>query len=444
MKAFKTVLSSLLVMGVMITSASGQAPWSDNWRWVSQGIQPALPQVQGYTQGSPMALTWGFARELTGTTFIQSMGAGNGANSNLIAFMDSLYGSGPGGTDLTLRPWFVHYQSTFDRWSSISGLSYLYEPNDDGVTFTDTLADWNRGVLGTRADVRIGGRPITSTVLGFNLFPSVGEMVINTNHSLLNDTSNNSLVLRNVLAHEHGHGIGQRHVISDNSELLMNPFINTNFDGPQHHDVLVAQRAYGDANERSFGGLGNDVAARATPLGVIQSGTTSVRGQSANSFVVAPNETEFFSIDDNSDTDFWSFTISQPGEVDILLQPLGFTYNAAPNSGGTVESFNSRERCNLFLSLFDTNGTSLLSTVNGTGFGGDESIFDFFLSSAGTYFVRIQGQNNFDASLLDTQFYGLSVGYIASVPEPSVLTLGLCATGLITFRRKRLRRLAPS
>jgi hypothetical protein len=166
--------------------------------------------------GNPLTLTWGFAA--TGTS-IPSFGTGPTGTNNLIARMDAIYGAGPGGSNLTQRPWFSLYQGTFNRWSSISGLSYVYEAADDGVAFSGTNGPANRGVFGVRADVRIAGRNIdgNSNVLAFNFYPNVGDMVIDTNDNFFENTASNSIRLRNVVTHEHGHGVGMPHVDTPSS-----------------------------------------------------------------------------------------------------------------------------------------------------------------------------------------------------------------------------------
>lgn len=381
--------------------------------------------------GNPLTLTWGFAAE---GALIPSFNTGPQGNSNLIARMDTIYGSGPGGNDLTQRPWFVHYQSVVNRWSSISGLSFNYEPADDGTAFSGSNGTDKRGVLNTRADMRIGGRNIdgNSNILAFNFFPNVGDMVIDTNDNFYNTTSGNSIRLRNVVAHEIGHGIGMEHVsTSVSAAQLMNPSLNTSFDGPQHHDILLAQRGYGDVHEKSFGGQGNDVVERATDLGVLSNGGTVSVGNSARTFAVAAVATDFVSIDDSNDTDFWSLTVNSAGTIDVLLEGLGFTYTT--NS----VSFNTQQRSDLALTLFDTDGTSLLALANDNGLGGSEAI-NFDLTAAGTYFLRVTGSNNPDNVAIKTQFYGLSASFTA-VPEPSSFTVLLVIGSTIMLRRKRRR-----
>ena len=51
--------------------------------------------------------------------------------------------------------------------------------------------------------------------------------------------------LRNVLTHEHGHGIGIKHSIPQNGTKLMEPALALEFDGPQEDDIRAAQYASG-------------------------------------------------------------------------------------------------------------------------------------------------------------------------------------------------------
>jgi hypothetical protein len=202
---------------------------------------------------------------------------------------------------------------------------------------------------------------------------------------------------------------------------------------------LVAQRWYGDVNEKSFNGLGNDVVSRATSLGTILDQSTVSIGNDATDFVVGPNDVDFVSIDDNTDTDFYSFTLNIDGTVDINLNPLGPTYNITPQGGGGASNpFNSQLRSNLSLALFDTNGTSLLQLSNATGLGGSESILGYDLT-AGTYFIRVTGVDNPDSIQLDAQFYRLGVSFVA-IPEPGTcLAMTLVSlVGCLQFRRRRV------
>lgn len=395
-------------------------------RWTQTATNGA-----GIQRGDPITLTWGFARELTGTTLIPNFGAGTGAaaNSNLIARMDQIYGSGPGGTDLTLRPWFQHYQSVFNRWSELSGLTYVYEPNDDGFAFNNL--NQSQGILGVRADVRIGGRPIDGNngVLAFNFYPLNGEMVIDTADNFFNNTNNNSRRLRNVVAHEHGHGLGFAHVIPNNGTKLMEPAYSGAFDGPQLDDILALHRYYGDRLEKTNGGLGNDSAATAYYLGNVSTMSASI-GNHGNTVAVAFTNTDFVSIDGTSDVDYYRFSVAGKSVIEILLSPQGPTYNQGPQ-GGSSSSFNAKAQNDLMFTLFGQDGTTILAHVNQTGLGMDETL-TYLVPSAGNYFIRVMG------SVDQVQLYRLwiSGGFVIPEPTSGVLLL-VVASALVVRRRSR-------
>jgi hypothetical protein len=403
----------LACLFLSISQVSAQPP--DISRWTGS---TAFAPPQGHAMGNPLTLSWSIVDD--------GLIISNNLPSDLRAFLNGIYGSE--------AVWIPHFQSTFNRWSAVSGLTYVYEPTDSGA--------WNlSGSPGVRGDVRIGGRPLAagSSVLASNSFPGAGtggNMTFNTNSGWYasSGTANNSRGLRNVIAHEHGHGLGMFHLDSNNSAQLMEPFIQLTFDGPQHHDILMAHRGYGDVHEKSFGQLGNGVAARATPLGVIANGGSVSVGNSARTFVVAPNQIDFVSIANANDLDFWSFTVNSAGTISALLEPLGFTYNAGPQNGTQI-SVNTRTRSDLSLALFDTNGSTLLSFVNNGGLGANE-LLSFDLTSAGTYFLRVSGASNPDSWAVKTQFYGLSANF-AAIPEPTAFFGWTLIFGIVALRRNR-------
>ena len=403
----------------------------DGFRW-SGGT--AQTQAQGFDQGDPLRLTWGLAAE---GTIVGQFSSEPDSPNEIRAFFNGIHG--------TEADWLPIVGSTFDRWSSISGLDYTFEANDDGAAWAVSA-----GVTGVRADVRISAHSIDgqagSNTLAYNFFPDFADQVIDSdNVAVFSDATDNFRGTRNVLAHETGHGIGMEHLFSGDSEQLMEPFINNNFDGPQYFDILAAQRGYGDFNEKSFGQLGNDVAARATALGNIALGSSVAIGQDANTFIVDIDSDDFFSIDDTSDVDFYSFTVNSSGLIDIDLEALGFTFEvesqaANGNPAGDAIDFNTRERSDLALTLFDSSMTNLGSS-NITGLGGAESLTGVAIGP-GTYFIEVTGLDNADANLLDTQFYGLSAAFSA-VPEPgSVAFMFIGLTG-VAFRRKKRKTVLP-
>lgn len=333
----------------------------------------------GLVQGDPTVITWsifpdGFA--LPG--FIGEPAS----NSNLVAWLSSLYGVVTNNNDYTDENWFHLFEQSFDRWAQATGLTYVYEPVDDGATFGDAA-----GSLGMRGDVRIGGHLIDGNngILAYNFFPDTGDMVIDTADGFFNDTAANSLGLRTVVMHESGHGIGLRHVESNDAQFLMEPFINLGLGGPQFDDILGANRHYGDYEEWSS--FANNTAGGATSLGAIEVGNTATRA--------------LLSADNNSDVDYYAFTVEANTIAVASVVPQGFTYNQGV-LGSAMTSYSPQAFGDLLLEILDTDGINVLGTADNTGVGGSESL-QIPLPGAGTYFVRVR------SSLDQAQMYDLSV-----------------------------------
>ncbi len=372
--------------------------FSDNSRWSVTATNGG-----GLTQGDPTTITWSIVPDGTPISGFNGEAA---APSNLVSFLGSIYGVTTADANLTDEPWFGLFQSYLNRWSALSGMTYVFEPNDDGVAISSFA---NVGLLGVRGDIRISGHNIdgNSNILAYNFFPNGGDMVIDTGDAnFYGNTANNSRALRNVLAHENGHGLGLDHVcpvVSGANGRLMEPFINLSIDGPQFDDILAMQRGYGDVLEKNGG---NNTAPTATPLGALLGGQTIVRGADAVDIQVAPAEVDFVSIDDNSDVDYFSFTIGSGMGANIDLTPLGATYLSGPqNANGSCSSgtsFNASRQSDLTLQLIGTDGSTVLKTSNTGGLGAAESISSGLLT-AGTYYVRVAGSAN------AAQMYRLSI-----------------------------------
>ena len=196
-----------------------------------------------------------------------------------------------------------------------------------------------------RGDIRIAGHFIDgqsgSNTLAYNFFPNIGDMVIDTgNTTFYANSANNFVRTRNVLAHEHGHGLGIGHVcpvIRGADGRLMEPFINSAFDGPQFDDILAVQRGYGDALEKNGG---NDSADVAEDLGFLADNVLMQIGADAVDNRVDPSESDFISIDDDSDVDYYRFTVDQGASVTLDLIPRGPTYLAGPQVDGVCTAGN--------------------------------------------------------------------------------------------------------
>lgn len=352
--------------------------FNDGLRW-----SRTATNGNGLFQGDPTTITWSIVPDSTLLGALGSTPGESSAPSNLRAFLNGIYSGGE-------SQWLPLFQEVFDRWEELTGNTYIYEPNDDGAAMT-SVGNLPAGVVGIRGDVRIAGHFIdgNSGVLAYNFFPNTGDMVIDTGDNFFNNTFGNSLRLRNVLAHEHGHGLGLRHSCPNNETKLMEPFVSVAFDGPQHDDILGANRGYGDRFEP------NDASNDATNLGQLQNGTIMI---------------ETVSIDDDSDVDWYAFTVPVNWRINVAVIPTGATYLSGPQlisglcSAGT--GFNSLIENDLSLEVIAPDGVTSLAIATDRPAGTLEQIIDLDLNeSAGTYFIRVSGVNN-RAQLYDLELEG--------------------------------------
>ncbi|MFO1001130.1 MAG: matrixin family metalloprotease [Planctomycetaceae bacterium] len=357
----------------------------------------------GLTQGTPTTLTWSIVPDSTPIPALGGIVAESSSNSNLVSYLGGIYGVTTNDSNYTDEPWFVHFQSVFSRWSALTGINYVYSAADDGVAFTNSTA--NPGVLGVRGDVRIGGHPIDgdSNVLAYNFFPNHGDMVIDTGDNYFATTTNNSIRLRNTLAHEAGHGIGLNHVESSDAAFLMEPFINTGFDGPQLDDILAAQRMYGDNLEN------NETFATASSFGSVAIGQPVTYGIHGSSTTVSATDSQFITVDGTSDVDFYSFSVGGPGAVTVTLTPQGTIYNQGPQ-GGSQTSLNTSTLSPLDVQLIGTTGVTVLATRVVSPAGPFKTL-TYNLPSNGTYYVKVTGTAD------TVQAYRLNIGLSSSQPS---------------------------
>jgi serralysin len=324
--------------------------------------------------------------------------------SNLVAMMNANFGGSSSQTDLTKQPWFHLFTDAFGRWNQLGGVNFVYEPHDDGVPHPSS-----NGVLGVRGDIRLAGFNIdgSSGTLAFTYVPSGGsDMAIDTaDMSTFTGGSNlNYVYFRDTLMHEIGHSFGLEHVSTNESatgKLLMEPFIDSTanpIDGPQLDEVRGVQYFFGDVNEKSNGGLGNGTAARATSLGALTSGSTRLVGASADvpTQKISPTATDFVSISNSSDVDFYSFTISAASTLSALLTPRGGVFSqGSADQNQTPTTFDANSRANLALTILAANGTTILASANLNGVGVAETIANLVLPAAGTYYAEVtEGAEN--------------------------------------------------
>jgi hypothetical protein len=383
--------------GGLVPGGRGQAggDFQTKPRWEQTATDPITGAA-----GNPITLTWGFVADgmmINGYNFEPA------SPSNLIASLNSEYGSE--------ATWLPLFQSVFDVWSAKTGVSYVYQPTDDGTPFGSAS-----GQLGVRADIRIGGHPMDGVfgTLAYNFYPGTdvgGDMVIDTNEFLaatettsggvFRIQSSNNRPLRNTLAHEHGHGLGLAHVLPTNGTKLMEPSLTIGFDGPQYDDFLGAQSLYGDALEKNGR---NETAATASNLGTLGTGALTLA--------------TFVSTSTN-DLDYFRFTLDGSRTLSLNTAPVGSTYTQGPQTGGPTAPFDAGAQADLTLNLYAADGTTLIQSVNLTSLGGVESINSLNLA-AGTYVARVTGTGA-------TQMYQLTATAVVPTPPAAPSTPVLAA-----------------
>jgi hypothetical protein len=366
-------------------------------RWEATALDPTSTGVAN----TPTTITYSFVPD--GTPL--PSGVGEPAEpSSLFAWMNSLYGSP--------AVWQPILDSLFQRWGQVAGLNYVYEANDDGAELPQ-----NGGVAGVRGDVRISAHVIDGNggILAYNYFPQAGDMVIDANDSFYANLGGDSLRLRNVLQHEHGHGLGMFHVCPTSQTKLMEPFISTLYDGVRHDDIRHAQAKYGDRREP------NDSIASASVLGSIVSATSvgdvpppAVAFASTLSINAGDGAT-------TGDVDFFTFTVPSVTVLDIGVNPVGLQYDDSPqacnqNAGSCCfGSFtDSLVVANLNVELLNTSGVLLASGAS--ALAGQVETLRVRLTPGQTYVVRVFADGPVD----EPQLYTLS---LAPTNAPLIVTL---------------------
>lgn len=360
-------------------------------------------------QGNPRNLTWSFVPD--GTLISSGIGEPT-APSELFSRMDTLFFE-------NTAVWISLFEQSFARWGELSGLSYTRvqfggQPWDDGAT-------WGlSGSAGLRGDIRISMKNIDggSGVVAYNFFPSNGDMVIDRSENW-GASFNNFRFLRNVIMHEHGHGLGEFHVCSNNSQQLMEPFINTSFDGPQHDDLRGAQRHYGDPFEPDNG------AASAMDLGTVTAAspltTPPMPPPNTGS---NPANSALMSIDATNEQDWFLFSVDEATSIlTVSVIPRGFSYDSSPQQGGSCTSgntVNSKAAANLDIELYDSDGVTLLASSATAGLGVTETLADVELTGPADYFLRIFATG----SVSTPQLYDVELSI--EVPGACCLADGSC------------------
>ncbi|MEM1330414.1 MAG: GC-type dockerin domain-anchored protein [Planctomycetota bacterium] len=336
---------------VMAAAANGNR-FQQIGRWGPTALNPGGTDAQGETT----TLTYSYAPD---GTFVPDL-IGPTGNSNLFAWLNGIYGS----PDV----WQPIFDDAFAEWGSLSGVTYVYEPNDDGSTL-NTLP----GESGVRGDLRIAAIFIDgdSGTLAYNNFPQDGDMVFDSGDGFFDNLAFNSRGFINVIQHEHGHGMGQLHTCPIERAKLMEPFVSLRYQGPQSDDILNAQRHYGDNYEP------NDSRGIAFDFGQVGLEERALP--------------QVASIDGFGDNDWYRFEALEPTSITAFLDVFGERYLDNPQTAFCdIGSYlDTRIQQDLTLLVTDASGNAI-EFANAGGLGEDEELVAL-LPTAGTYYLRVTG-----------------------------------------------------
>ncbi len=383
----------------------------DRWYQTATGISSF--------RGAPITLTWSIVPD--GTTI------DGGGTSGLVEMLDNHFDVANRSEPLGNRPWKWLFDSAFSRWGEVGGVSFHYESFDDGAMHKNSP-----GTLLTRGDIRFAAESIDGSrgILASSQYPDGGDITIDIDGpGYLLDPAGDYLRFRNTLMHEIGHSLGLDHLVSSDAQLLMEPVLSLDFEGPQLDDVRGLHYLYGDRFEKS----GNNTLDQATPLGTLLRNESIFIGSDAGmEQALTPSSTDFLSISGQSDADYYRFTTDESGLLSVVLSPVGGRFRQA--AVGDVELLtNAAASSNLNLALIDSNGNSL-ALVDDTLHGSAEYLFNYSIEANSAYYIRVRGTRD------TVQLYTLNISHQQGilVPEPLTETI-LLASLFCTYFLHRLR-----
>ncbi len=332
-------------------------------------------------------LTYSFPND--GTTW----GSGTTAPNNLTATLNTLLGAG------NFDRGREYIRQALASWRRFNGLTYT-EVADDNIGFTQSTSHST-----LRGDIRIGCIPqgTASGVLAYNFFPNGGsDMTINSDQfgtGTMGGPGSNYRYLRNVVSHEHGHGLAFIHSVPCDQTKLMEPFAGTAFDAVQIDEIRGAARNYGDKY------AGNNSGAAAVDFGNL---TTPI----ARSIIEKNLSTNGVSGFNASGEDWFKFTIDSAQNVVITATPTGGTYTEGQQSSGcsgTTAPVAAVSAGNLAVELRNgANGATVIQSASSAVAGSTETVTANALA-AGTYWVRVMDAGPNTAANQFVQTYDMTV-----------------------------------
>ncbi|MEP0845697.1 MAG: choice-of-anchor D domain-containing protein [Phycisphaerae bacterium] len=352
-------------------------------RWTTTATEGAVEE------GQRLTITYSFVPD--GLALPGALGE-PASPSDLFANLD---GNFPGGR----AAWKDNFRRAFQRWGEIINITYVEVP-DDGAAWGQPGLLASGAAVG-RGDVRIAMHAIDNAVLAYNYYPAFGGDLVLDSQDVddFTDPSGDFRFLRNVLMHEHGHGLGLAHSIPADGTKLMQPSATTAFDGPQEDDQRAAQHLYGDPDER------NDSLATASFVGgplrtPAESGTIAFTRNG-------------IALERHGAADFYAFTAFASTPIAVRVDPLGTTYQAGSENGAPA-TINARAARDLGVRLWrrvsaQSNTFELFAEIDFTEAGESEYHPPVPYIVAGFMVVEVYSTDDVDAP----QAYALTISNAA-------------------------------
>lgn len=368
-----------------------------NLVWVGEG------QLGPRGTGNRANLTYSFPND--GVTWGDTDSGFGTAPNELGARLTTLFGASD------LDEGREYFRQSLAAWRKLGGLTYT-EVADDSIPMSE---DPTRS--SARGDFRIGGIPLGQNgILAYNGFPSIagigqiggGDMCFNTSYftgtNHFSSTGNDYRYLRNTAIHEHGHGLGYIHSVPCTLTKIMEPQISTTILGLTTDEKRGIVFNYGDRYS------GNHSFLTSADLGNLTSPV--LRSDIQRDLGVNPVGTA-----NNSDEDFFRFTLSSAQTVTINVDPTGGSYTNDRQSSGCsgvsgtpAPTINADQAGNLSVYLLNAGETVVASAVAGAA-GVTETIVQAL--AAGAYTIRIVNDGNANGAETDpnrlVQLYDLEV-----------------------------------
>jgi hypothetical protein len=326
--------------------------------------------------------------------------------SNLFATLDAQYASIGGRAR-----WIAQIQAMFDRWSQLGGVTYVRRTAagqewDDG-------ASWGTGSGTNRGNVRIAMRNIDgpSNILAYNFYPTNGDMLIDASFTW--NSGSTLRFFRNVLSHEHGHGLGMPHVCPIQQVKLMEPTASSAFDGPQQDDIRHLHAVYGDKFEPNTSA--STVLAGTAAATISANGTTTLgdvpEDPAAGSGFVPPNSSIISLHATGPDVDHYKFTLTAPRSIQVTARPIGSTYGQSQQaSNGSCPAgvnINTLTIANLRLSLLNSSLAQIAFVDNAPA--GTNEVTTRVTLPAGNYVAKVDAP-----TVSETQLYKIDISATAA------------------------------